>query len=172
MLILPGYGNSGPQHWQTLWQQSDPDFERVQQRDWDNPDCGEWCAALDAAAKRAGAGAVVVAHSIGCLVVAHWAAGAHAPIKAALLVAVPDPAGPAFPEEASGFSVTPVQPFAFASMVVTSTDDPYGTADHASRLANAWGSRVVNIGVRGHINADSGLGAWPDGYNLLTQLRD
>jgi serine hydrolase len=137
VLILPGIGNSGPQHWQSLWQQSNPEFVRVEQRDWDHPVCGEWVAALALAAKRAGAGAIVVAHSLACLVVAHWSAQQHAPIKAALLVAVPDPAGPDFPEVAIGFSVTPTQPFAFPSIVVASTDDPYGTVEHSAHLARA-----------------------------------
>jgi uncharacterized protein len=171
VLILPGLGNSGPRHWQSLWEQSTPDFERVLQRDWDNPVCEEWCAALDSAAQRCGPEVVVVAHSLGCLTLAHWAASAQAAIKATLLVAVPDPDGSDFPKTATGFEVTPTQPLPFASIVVTSTNDPYGTAEYASRLANAWGSRLVNIGARGHINADSDLGAWPDGYKLLTQLR-
>ena len=171
VLILPGIGNSGPQHWQSLWEQSSSDFVRVQQRDWNNPVCEEWGAALQLAAKRAGSNVVVVAHSLACLVVAHWAAQEHAPIKAALLVAVPDPAGPNFPREAIGFSVTPTKLFAFPSFVVASTDDPYGTIDHTSRLAKAWGSHLVNVGACGHINASSGLESWPDGYALLSQLR-
>ncbi len=171
VLILPGIGNSGPQHWQSRWEQSSSEFERVQQRDWDNPVCREWEAALEVAAKRAGPSVVVVAHSLACLVVAHWAAQEHAPIKAALLVAVPDSTGPNFPKEAVGFSITPMKPFAFPSIVVTSTDDPYGTVEHTSRLAQAWGSRLINIGACGHINASSGLEAWPEGYELLSHLR-
>lgn len=171
VLILPGIGNSGPQHWQSLWEQSSSDFQRVPQRDWDNPVCEEWVGALEVAAQRAGSGVVVVAHSLACLVVAHWAAQAHAPIKAALLVAVPDPAGASFPNEAMGFSATPTRPFAFPSIIVASADDPYGTIDHTTCLAKAWGSRLVSIGAYGHINACSGLGAWPEGYRLLIQLR-
>lgn len=171
VLILPGVGNSGPQHWQSLWEQSNSEFERVQQRDWNNPVCKEWGAALEVAAKRAGSSVVVAAHSLACLVVAHWAAQVHAPIKAALLVAVPDPTGPNFPIEAIGFTVTPTKLFAFPSVVVASTDDPYGTIEHSSRLSKAWGSHFVNIGACGHINASSGFGAWPEGYELLSQLR-
>jgi len=171
VLILAGIGNSGPQHWQSRWEQSDPEFKRVQQRDWNNPVCEEWRDALEVAAKRAGSSVVVVTHSLACLVVAHWAAQGHAPIKAAFLVAVPDPTGPNFPKEAIGFSATPTKPFAFPSVVVASTDDPYGTIEHTSRLAKAWGSHLVNIGACGHINASSGLGAWPEGYELLSQFR-
>jgi predicted alpha/beta hydrolase family esterase len=171
VLILPGIGNSGPQHWQSLWEQAHPEFVRVRQRDWDNPVCEEWTAAIEDAVKRAGPNVVLVAHSLACLAVAHWAAKPHSSIKAALLVAVPDAEGANFPAEASGFSITPTCRFPFQSTVVISDDDPYGWPENAERLAAAWGSRVIRIGSCGHINASSGLGAWPAGYELLDQLR-
>ena len=171
VLILPGIGNSGPSHWQSLWEAANPAFRRVEQRDWDRPVCEEWVVTLEAAVRQAGADVVLVAHSLACLAVAQWASRGHAPIAAALLVAVPDPAGPNFPAEAIGFSQTPTQPFDFCSTVVASSDDPYGSVAHASALAQAWGSRWVNIGESGHINASSGLGEWAYGYELLTQLR-
>jgi len=170
VLILPGIGNSGPLHWQTLWEQSNPGFVRVQQRDWDNPVCAEWVAVIEEAVKRAGPKVVLVAHSLACLAVAHWATGPHSPLKAALLVAVPNSKRPSFPREAVGFADTPTAPFSFRSTVVVSDDDPFGSAENAERLAAAWGSRVVRIGPHGHINADSGLGDWSEGYALLKPL--
>jgi len=113
----------------------------------------------------------VVTHSLACLVVAHWAAQTHSPIKAALLVAVPDPTGSNFPKEAVGFAVTSTRTFDFQSTVVASTNDPYATIEHAEHLAKAWGSQLVNIGACGHINANSALGTWAEGYELLTELR-
>ncbi|BCK86323.1 hypothetical protein MIZ01_0077 [Sideroxyarcus emersonii] len=171
VLILPGIGNSGPLHWQSLWERAHPDFVRVQQRDWDKPVCEEWVATLEAAVRQAGPRTILAAHSLGCLTVAHWASGPHSPIAAALLVAVPDPNGPNCPPDVTGYSHTPAQPFTFSSTVVISADDPYGSPEHAERLARAWGSRVVHIGARGHINAESGLGEWGEGYDLLQQLR-
>lgn len=171
VLILPGIGNSGPQHWQSLWEQAHPDFVRVHQRDWDKPVCEEWVATLEAAVKQAGPRVVLLAHSLGCLTIAHWASGPHSPAAGALLVAVPDPNGPNCPPDVTGYSLTPMQPFSFPSTVVISADDPYGSAGHAERLARAWGSRVVHIGDRGHINAASGLGEWKEGRELLEQLR-
>jgi predicted alpha/beta hydrolase family esterase len=171
VLILPGIGNSGPLHWQSIWERSHPEFVRVQQRDWDNPVCEEWVAVIEEAVKRDGPDVVLVAHSLACLAVAHWAAAKpHSPIKAALLVAILNSKGPNFPVEARGFSGTPTEPFSFRSIVVVSDDDPYGSPEHAERLAAAWGSCVVHTGNRGHINANSGLGAWPEGYDLLIQL--
>lgn len=171
VLILPGIGNSGPLHWQSIWEQLNPDFERVQQHDWEHPVCAEWVAAIEAAVQRAGPQVILVAHSLACLAVAHWAAGTHSPIKAALLVAAPDANGMNFPEEALGFSETPALPLPFPSTLVISTDDPYADPENAERLARAWGSRVVHIGHCGHINASSNLGAWPAGYALLDELR-
>ncbi len=113
---------------------------------------------------------MIVAHSLGCLTVAHWAAKTHSTIKAALLVAVPDPDGPNFPPEAIGFSPLPLQRFPFPSTVVVSTDAPYGSLAHSQACATVWGSRLVNIGAAGHINASSALGQWPEGYALLQSL--
>jgi predicted alpha/beta hydrolase family esterase len=171
VLVFPGIGNSGPLHWQSLWEQSNPEFVRISQRDWDNPICEEWACALEDTIRRIDSPVVIAAHSLACLAVAHWAAKAHSPIRAALLAAVPDPAGPGFPAEAIGFAPLPLQHFSFPSIVVASTDDPYGSPAHAQACAAAWGSRLVNIGAAGHINASSGLGQWPEGYALLQQLR-
>ena len=171
VLILPGLGNSGPQHWQTLWEQAHPDFLRVVQKSWDHPVCADWVATIEGAVRRAEPEAVLVAHSLACLAVAHWASGDHAPIKAAMLVAVPNSQRESFPKEALGFAETPMARFDFPSLVVASTDDLYGSAENAERLARAWGSDYRCIGAYGHINATSGLGDWPAGYALLEQLR-
>ena len=171
VLLLPGFKNSGPQHWQSLWEQSHVDFKRVQQKDWNYPVCEEWICAVENAIKEAGPDVVLVAHSLACLVVAQWASKPHLPIKAALLVGMPDVQSKNFPKEATGFFQPPLLPFDFPSIVVASTNDQYATISYASSLAKAWGSRFVNIGAYGHINADSGLGNWEEGYKLLVELQ-
>jgi predicted alpha/beta hydrolase family esterase len=170
VLVVPGIGNSGPTHWQSLWEANKPNFKRVQQRDWDNPVCGEWVAVLDAAIVEAGADTVVVAHSLGCLAVAAWAARTRRALSGALLVAVPNPNGPQFPSEAKGFATSLIAPLPFRSIVVASSNDPYGTVEFASECASAWGSRFVEAGELGHINAASGIGSWPAGLTLMGQL--
>lgn len=172
VLIFPGYGNSGPTHWQSLWQAAYPDFQRVAQSDWEHPVCDAWVSTLEVAVRKAGPDSIIVAHSLACLAVAHWAASHHAPIRAALLVAPPDPDGPEFPSQASGFGPVPTPRFAFPSTVVASSNDPYGSSAHAGALAAAWGSRFVDIGPCGHINADSDLGDWPQGFALLQPYLD
>lgn len=170
VLILPGIGNSGPEHWQSLWETANPAFARVQQRNWDHPVCSEWLNVLEKSVARAGANVVLVAHSLACALVAHWAVRTNLKIKGALLVALPNPDGPNFPKEALGFSPLPLKPFAFSSIVVASTNDPYASLEFAKSAAYAWGSRFVNIGPVGHINSKSGLGEWDEGFSLLQQL--
>jgi len=169
-LILPGIGNSGPQHWQTLWEHQHSDWRRVQQRDWDRPVCEEWVLGLDDAISRLSTPPVLIAHSMGCLVVAHWARRSSARVRAAFLVAVPDPSGPCFPSMAEGFRPVPMERFTFPSLVVASSDDPFGSVAYAQGCAAAWGSVFVEIGTAGHINADSGLGDWRNGRKLLDGL--
>jgi predicted alpha/beta hydrolase family esterase len=169
-LVLPGIGNSGPDHWQTLWEMANPAFVRVPQRNWDRPDCEEWCENLEKYAGRAGANVVLIAHSLACLLVAHWVARTHCKVRAALLVAPPNPDGPDFPEAAIGFSPLPMKPFTFPSIVVASSNDPYGSLEFARCCATVWGSRFVGIGAVGHINSESGLGAWREGFAMFQQL--
>lgn len=169
-LLLPGYGDSDPGHWQSLWQTAQPNFVRVQQRDWEHPVCAEWVAALEQAVSNADAKVVLVAHSLGCLLIAHWAAQTQLNISGALLVAPPNPAAALFPKTISGFSPIPMQAFKFSSVVVASHDDPYGELDFSRSCATNWGSRLVSIGAAGHINTQSGLGSWADGYALYQQL--
>ncbi|RQH01581.1 RBBP9/YdeN family alpha/beta hydrolase [Paraburkholderia dinghuensis] len=178
VLVLPGYMNSGPGHWQTRWEDAHAGFSRVQMPDWDHPECDAWCRALESAvgaATDAGGRVLLAAHSLGCLTVAHWAArGASAArlarVAGVLFVAVPDPHGPNFPADAHGFDPVPFVPLPFASIVVASSDDPYGGVPFAERCARAWGSRCIGIGARGHINAESGLGDWPQGLEWLQSM--
>lgn len=169
-LIIPGIGNSGPDHWQSYWEKANPLFTRVRQRDWDRPVCKEWVDALDRALDMVGSDALLVAHSLGCLVVAHWTEMTRREVRGALLVAPPNTEGPAFPQSAVGFAPVPVAKLPFPSIVVASTDDPYGSIGHARSLAGAWGSRFISIGSAGHINSDSRLGNWDAGFALLGSL--
>lgn len=176
VLIVPGIGNSGPEHWQTRWQHLHPSYVRVPFQDWEAPDRHDWVATLDDTVRRLGPETVIVAHSLGTLAVAHWAAGyagrhgGKVPVAAALLVAVPDPDGPNFPAQARHFKPLPLQVLGFPSLVVASDNDPYSTPVFAAAMAQAWGSRFISIGAQGHINAASGLGDWEPGQALLAEL--
>ncbi len=173
VLVVPGIGNSGPEHWQTLWEAEDAAMARLRVDDWDRPCCASWVEAIDTQMARAAESLIVIAHSLGCLAVAHWVARhrRNRRISGALLVAVPDPNGPNFPLQAKGFSPVPLSRLPCRSIVVSSQDDPYGSAEYANSCAEAWGSTFVDIGRAGHINGASNLGDWPDGRRLLEQLR-
>jgi len=171
VLILPGLYSSGPAHWQTLWEGSHQDFQRVQQRDWETPACSDWVQTLQRAV--AGTpGAVLVGHSSACALVAHWARRhPRSLVKGALLVAPSDPEGPAYPKGPRGFGPMPLERLPFPSTVVMSANDIYVSPERGAAFARAWGSTLVNIGAAGHINGESGLGAWPAGLSLLEELR-
>ncbi|HEX7682932.1 MAG TPA: alpha/beta hydrolase [Trinickia sp.] len=174
--LLPGYANSGPGHWQTRWEADDPSFVRVAMPDWDRPVREGWCKTLGAAIAAEPSGPIrLAAHSLGCLTAAHWAlrmAGAAqlGKIAGALLVALPDPAAQAFPRDAAGYEDIEPARLPFPSIVVASSDDPYGSLSFAQRCAAGWGSRLIEVGPRGHINADSGLGDWEEGRRWLASL--
>jgi uncharacterized protein len=183
VLVLPGYQNSGEGHWQTFWEREHPThpihstYLRVQMPDWDHPSRDAWYKTLDAAVAAADAPVVFAAHSLGCLTVAFWATQYASPeqvakVAGALLVALPDPAAGQFPTDASGFAPVPLVRLPFPTIVVASTDDPYGGIPFSQSCANAWGSRWFDIGARGHINADSGLGEWEDGQRWLASLSE
>lgn len=178
VLTLPGWQGSGPDHWQSRWEAAHPhQVERLQQDDWWWPRRGDWMARLDetvrdAAASDPGRPLLLAAHSLGCLLVARWAAwaGATAPVAGALLVAPPDLARPDRPPQLGPWADVARGRLPFASVVVASTDDPWCAPDVAFALAAGWGARTVSAGPAGHLNADSGLGDWPDGWALLRTL--
>ena len=170
VLMLPGYDNSGPDHWQSLWERAHPEYRRVQQRSWTAPVCSEWVAALDAAIVAANAPVVLVGHSLGGLTVAHHARQHSRAVHGALLVAPPNVDDPTFPPLSKGFRPIPRDPLPFPSIVVGSDDDWYMGEDDARALAQAWGSRFVLVEKGGHINTDAGFGPWPEGERLLAEL--
>lgn len=97
IVIVPGIGNSGPDHWQSHWEAALPGAARIAPASWDAPDLADWTAALDEAVANAGVPPLVVCHSLGCLLFAHWHAVSARAVRGAFLVAVPDRAGPRFP---------------------------------------------------------------------------
>ena len=171
-LILPGIGGSGEAHWQTLWSRRDPSLLSFQPSSWDEPELDDWIAALDRAVASAARPPVLIAHSLACLLVAHWAARSGARVAGAFLVSVPDPDSPEFPaERAATFRAVPGQALAFPTLVVASSNDPYGSLGYMQRCAADWDAGLVVAGALGHINGASGLGEWPFGAALLTAFR-
>jgi predicted alpha/beta hydrolase family esterase len=172
ILVVSGLWNSGPQHWQTHWERKYSKWERVAHRDWHSPDRDEWVSELDAAIAACNGRPILVAHSLGCMLVAQWtqwacADGSPLKIAGAFLVAPSDVEAPSYPIDAGAFRPIPMQPLPFPSMVVASTNDDYAHIDRSRAFAQAWGSKLVEIGDAGHINADTGFGPWPEGQRML-----
>ncbi len=170
VLILPGLYNSAPAHWQTQWEQTHPDFVRVQQREWDQPDCNVWVSPLDSAIRACAEPPLLVAHSAACCLVARWARQHAGPVCGALLVAPADTDGAQWPAGPTNFQPMPMQKLGFPAIVVASSNDPYVSIERARVFAQAWGAQLVEIGPRDHINGDAGLGEWPEGLMLAREL--
>lgn len=172
VLTVPGLWNSGPQHWQTHWEAKHAGVRRVVQRDFDHPERDEWVATLDAAIRSCPRPPLLAAHSLGCTLVAQWALerGGEG-VAGAFLVAPSDAEAPGYPVEGRTFTRVPLHALPFPSIVVASTNDQYVSIERARVFAAAWGSRLVIIGDAGHINGASGYGPWPEGEQLLMELR-
>lgn len=168
VLIVPGWQGSGPEHWQSHWERRYGDH-RVEQRDWLTPKRADWIDALENAVGTAPGSVVLVAHSLGCALVAHWAASTqqHTRVRGALLVAPSDIERPDMPDNVADFRPLPRQRLPFPAIVVISADDPRSTVPRSLALAQAWGARSVEVGPHGHLNAASGMGDWPEGRRLL-----
>jgi uncharacterized protein len=171
VLIVPGLGGSGPDHWQTHLERSLRVADRVRQEDWDRPDLVRWIECLAQAVEKRRR-VILVAHSLGCPLVAHLAARRlDLSIAAALLVAPADvDSNRHTPGHTRGFSPIPLAPLPFRSIVVASTNDPFIDVDRARELAVSWKADFVNAGPSGHINVASGFGRWHEGERMVASL--
>ncbi len=171
ILSLPGWRNSGPRHWQSHWERLHL-HQRVEQSDWEWPRRGDWMARLDDVVNEAHQPVVLVAHSLGCQLVASWAAHSQLTdrVQAAFLVAPADSERTDAPPQLFNWRPVSQQTLPFRSLLVASQNDPYCQIDRAAEFAAAWGSLLIKIGHCGHINSDSNLADWPEGLCLLDTL--
>jgi hypothetical protein len=170
ILIVPGYRGSGPGHWQSLLAHELATARRVEMPSWTEPRRDAWVAALERAVAACPRPPVLVAHSLGCVAVAHWAARSPRPVAAALLVAPCDVERPVLAGALRDFAPLPRTRLPFPSRIAASSDDPYLDLERAGDLAQAWGAPLAALGARGHINVASGFGPWPEGKALLEGL--
>ena len=168
VLTVPGIGNSEPGHWQSIWERRYPGVTRVMQRDWDQPVCSEWVVAVEAAVAASAQPPVIVAHSLGCLAVAHWAFSSAREVAGLVLVAAPDPEGANFPAAATGFAPVPPAIRGRRALIISSSNDPYGNTRWSRQLAEAYRAELIELTNAGHINVASGLGEWQEGWNRVS----
>ncbi|PTA67789.1 RBBP9/YdeN family alpha/beta hydrolase [Deinococcus arcticus] len=165
LVIVPGLGDSGPDHWQTRWQQQFG-AARVRQDDPDHPTVQGWAARLQATIDATPGDLILVGHSCGVLTIVHWAAqtGGNERVRGALLVAPTDAEAPetaALYPAVAALAPVPLAPLPFPALVVASENDPYASFARAE---------LVSAGEAGHLNVASGHGDWPDGEVLLSEV--
>ncbi|HEX9082021.1 MAG TPA: alpha/beta fold hydrolase [Holophagaceae bacterium] len=171
VLLVPGYQNSGPGHWQSLWEGAREDVRRVDMPSWEHPHRVAWVDALDEAIAECGEPPLLVGHSLGSLAIVHWAASRVREVRGALLTVPPDVERADVLEALRGFAPIPRTSLPFPAILAASSDDPYLDLGRARALAEDWGARFVDLGPRGHLNQASGHGPWPLGEALLQELR-
>ena len=171
VLLLPGWLDSGPGHWQTRWE-SLHGLQRVQQADWLWPRRGDWMTCLEEALLADERPALLVAHSLGCHLVAAWAAHSRQRhrVAGALLVAPPDLGRVDLPPQLAPWRPPVLQPLGLPALLAFSSDDPFASAAASQVLAQAWQVPAWPVGARGHLNADSGLADWPEAWSRLHGL--
>jgi predicted alpha/beta hydrolase family esterase len=174
-LIVPGWQGSPDDHWQSHWQRALPNAARVEQDDWMLPQRDAWVVELERMVAAAPGQVVLIAHSLGCVTVAHWAASAshttRSRVRGALLVAPADVERVGCPEPLRNFAPVPVESLPFPSVLVGSDNDTAASAARAQVMGTSWGSEVTVLADVGHINVKSGHHRWEQGFAFLYRLQ-
>ncbi|HJV05690.1 MAG TPA: alpha/beta hydrolase [Chromobacteriaceae bacterium] len=187
LITVPGWGSSGPRHWQTIWEHGYPLSARVEQENWLYPERDAWVAAMQKTVEQVPGRVVIAAHSLGCHTAIEWlltlSLVQQGKVQGMLLVAPPAlpispqqmrasgelPADAALPSFA-GFGGAREQRLPVRTILVASQDDPFCPFDEAQRLAAIWGARLVDAGKAGHMGSQGSLGPWRDGQKWIQRL--
>ena len=166
-----------PDHWQAILGQQWPEAVTVPRMEHDKLSCAAWVALLDQSLREIEGPVVLAAHSAGVMIVVQWAQRHRRAIRGALLAAPPDfesPLPEGYPTQdalrENGWLPTPLTPLPFPSIVAASTNDPLARFDRVAMLAQAWGSRLVDVGAVGHLNPAAGYGEWPPARQFIAEL--
>ena len=177
VLIVPGLRGHVPDHWQTILAGELAKVACVPRLERYRLSCSAWVGAIDRSLAAIAGPVILVAHSAGVMMVAHWARTCRRPIEGALLATPPEletrlPDGyPTLLElERKGWMPVPREPLPFPSILAASTNDPLARFDRVVALGNAWGSRVVRVGNVGHLNPAYGFGRWPRAHDFIREL--
>lgn len=171
ILIVPGYLNSGPDHWQSRWEQKLSSASRVVQAEWSKPVLEEWTTAVADAVNASQKPVLLIAHSLGIPTMIHAIPKFTQRVAGAFMVAPPDVSNPKIkPKHLQTFGPYPRDPLPFPSVLVVSRNDHYCDYQVAEDLAASWGSLFIDGGDSGHINSDSGHGPWPEGTMVFAKF--
>ena len=176
-LIVPGLRDHVADHWQTLLAARLPNAHSVPPLEADKLSCAARVDAIQRALEKIEGPVILVAHSAGVMMVAHWAQTYSRPIKGALLatpadVESPFPAGYPTTEllQANGWLPIPRTPLPFPSILAASRNDPLADFERLEQLARDWHSELLDLGAVGHLNPAAGFGEWPQAEDLLCRL--
>lgn len=164
MLIVPDWRNAGANHWQSRWQRHFKTAQRIEQADWQTPQCGDWVERIVTAVEMAGRPAVLVGHGYGVIAIVHAAARFTWQPAGAFLIAPADVEGrDDWPAREGAFAPVPMQPLPFPAKLIGSSTDPCCSVESTQAMGRAWGADTSIIADAGHIDEASGHGAWPEG---------
>jgi predicted alpha/beta hydrolase family esterase len=172
LLVIPGWQNSGPGHWQSLFE-TKYGGTRIMQDDWMTPRPEDWISRIDVAIRSCPKPPLLLAHSLGCTAIALWAGAGgrqRSPVAGALLVSPPDIDRKDMPAEVTAFRKGGRVALPFPARVVASANDPYCGLAQAREIAKTWHAAFVAANASGHINEAAGNGPWPEGEKFLEQL--
>jgi uncharacterized protein len=180
ILIVPGLRDHVEAHWQRHLERKLSCVRKlvcVPALEADKLSCAARVSAIQRTIETIEGPIIVVAHSAGVVMLAHWAQRHARELEGALLAAPPDfevpfPAG--YPTldtlQANGWLPVPRHALPFHSIVAVTTNDPLASLDRVTQMASDWGSEQVNVGALGHINPASGFGEWPLAEQLIQSL--
>lgn len=171
ILIIPGYTNSGPDHWQSRWEARISTARRVEQAEWSKPVREDWVAKVVEAVNEAERPVIVVAHSLGIACAVHGIPQYRKKVAGAFFVAPPEVTNPKIrPKHLMTFGPYPRDPLPFPAIVIASRNDHFGSFEAAEDIAGVWGAQFMDAGQAGHINAEAGFGPWPEGSLTFAQF--
>lgn len=167
VFTLPGINNSGPRHWQSVWERVHSGVLRIEQREWNRPSSAEWIEKIEASVAKQPVAPILVAHSLGCIAAVQWMARTRLSIHALILVAIPDPAGKQFPINTTGFALLPERLYHDRLAIISSENDRYASPEFSDGCAHRWRAMHINAGLKGHLNEATALDDWPFGWSIV-----
>ncbi len=179
VVIVPGLRDHILDHWQTRLAAQLERVRIVPPLEQDKLSLEARVNALNRVLSDVDGPVVLVAHSAGVMITVHWAQQPTREVHSALLATPADiekPFPPGYPTgeelDGNGWLPIPRRRLPFPSIVAASTTDPLASFRRVAGLAEAWGSRLVDLGDVGHLNPASGFGPWDRARELLNEAVD
>ncbi|HEX3018983.1 MAG TPA: alpha/beta hydrolase [Chitinispirillaceae bacterium] len=170
IFTVPGLYGSGTRHWQTRWEKL-YGFSRIEQNDWDNPEYSKWDKLFCQKLAESGSNQVIlVAHSLGCHLILKSFIHVNQWIKGIFFVAPPDLKSTTIKKDLYSFHIDTPYRVDVPAYLIYSENDPFASAEYSEKLGHIFGLHTINIGKHGHINSDSDIGNWDEGYALFKRL--